>query len=124
MSLVHYIFVRKDLPLGTLAAMVTHAAGESGAMWGYQDGGGLPPHTTAVVLEANDEAHLGNIANYLGREGLLYEAVYESSEPYIGQLMAIGLWPDDRAYFGTLLAHFKLLKTCLPTIPLDNEITT
>lgn len=110
--LTHYIFVRRDLPLGVIAAMVTHAAGESAAYYTlYED---VVPSGIAVVLEAKNEAHLKEIETYLRKEGLQdYVPIVESSEPYKNQLMAIGLYPAEREYFGELLGKFQTLKTCL-----------
>lgn len=117
----HYIFVRKDLPVGILAAMVTHAAGESAAYYkninGHQTG--LPEHTTAVVLEAIDEAHLTSIRAYLlGKgleEGLQMFTIIESGGAYDGQFMAIGLLPWERELISPYLSTFKLLNECKET---------
>lgn len=118
MNLIHYIIVRKDLPLGIMAAMITHAAGESAShrLWP------LPPHTTAVVLEALNEDHLKDIVGYLRINGIDFTQVIESDHPYEGQLMSLGLKPADRARFGNKLKGFNLLKSCAPQPkPVDNE---
>lgn len=113
MSLIHYIFVRRDLPLGIMAAMITHAAGDSASqrMWP------LPPHTIAVVLEAKDEEHLKDISGYLRanclEEGVDKFSVFESGGPYDGQLMAIGLLPQERDALSNKLKEFQTLKSCL-----------
>lgn len=122
MSLVHYIFVRKDLPLGVICAQVTHAAGESAAAWAFQGESDLGQGTVAVVLEAVNERHLNKIREFIGQEGLDFQPIYESSEPYANQLMAIGLWPEERAYFGDLLSKYQLLKTCV-NIPPKEEVS-
>lgn len=117
-QLIHYIFVRKDLPLGVLAAMVTHAAGESAAHSSiHYDESRVEEGTTAIVLEAYDEAHLRRIRDFIGKEGFDYDSIVESSAPYENQLMAIGLWPEERTYFGDQLKKFQLLKTCLDIPP-------
>jgi hypothetical protein len=115
-DLIHYIFVRKDLPLGVLAAMVTHAAGESGAL--YQDEyNGRFRGATAVVLEANDEAHLRRIDKYLSDNALQRVCVVESGGVYTNQLMSIGCVPGRRAALSHLLAKFVTLKVCLDNPP-------
>jgi hypothetical protein len=100
--------------------MVTHAAGESAAdfCFYHEDPSFRFKGATAVVLAAKNEAHLRSIEDYLTQEGLQdYSRVVESSEPYRNQLMAIGLWPAERSYFGTSLTHFNLLNSCFE---LDN----
>lgn len=110
--LTHYIFVRRDLPLGVLAAMVCHASGDSAShrLWP------LPPHTVAVVLEAKDEEHLKGIDSYLRanclEEGVDKFSVVESGGVYAGQLMAIGLLPQERDRLSEKLSEFQTLKTC------------
>lgn len=112
MKLTHYIIIRRDLPLGTLAAMVVHAAGESASF--YQDPyDGRFQGATAVVLEVKDEAGL------VKAEGLLFEAdvphvvVTEKGGPYDGQTMAIGVVPSTEDRISRLLEKFQTLKTCL-----------
>lgn len=78
----HYVVVRSDLPLGVLAAMVTHAAGESGP---------VPEHTRAVVLSVPDEASLKEVAKLCPQAVLGRGLILETEGPYAGQLMAIGL---------------------------------
>lgn len=108
MSLAHYIFVRRDLPIGVITSMVTHAAGDSAStrMWP------LPPHTIAVVLEAKDEDHLKDISGYLRANKVEFIPVVESSEPYANQLMALGLIPVEREKVSEILKEFQTLKTC------------
>lgn len=84
----HYVIVRKDLPPGIQAAMIVHAAGESGAIRG------VPPHTHAVVLTVADEAALVELSRQM--EGP-WSLILESDEPYSGQLMAIGIAPSTAA---------------------------
>lgn len=78
----HYIIVRSDLPLGVLAAMVTHAAGESGP---------VPEHTRAVVLSVPDEAALRAAAELCPTATLGHGLIVETEGGYASQLMAIGL---------------------------------
>lgn len=114
--LVHYIFVRKDLPLGTLAAMVTHAAGESGALYGDEYDGRFRG-ATAVVLEAENEQALTEIREKLFDNVIDAVDIRESGGDYHGQLMAIGLVPAEREQVGELLKHYKILRTCLDNQP-------
>lgn len=78
----HYVIVRSDLPLGVLAAMVTHAAGETGP---------VPEHTRAVVLSVPDEQSLLKEADRLPEARLGRGLIVETEGPYAGQLMAVGL---------------------------------
>ncbi|HVI40685.1 MAG TPA: hypothetical protein VM577_08495, partial [Anaerovoracaceae bacterium] len=108
-NLVHYIVVRRDLPLGVCAAMITHAAGESGAL--YMDPyDGRFRGATAVVLEAKNEGILKADAAYFRNNGIRHVEVHESGGPYHGQLMAIGLVPDDREILAPKLSTFQTLK--------------
>ena len=119
--LIHYIIVRRDLPVGVLAAMTTHAAGESAAVyersyWNEHEGGPNYGHfegATAVVLEAKDEKHLRQIASYLGEAKVDYTTVHESGGEYSGQFMAIGVIPAEREDIAEKLRDFSLLKNCL-----------
>lgn len=107
--LTHYIIVRRDLPLGVLAAMITHAAGESGAL--YQDiYDGRFRDAAAVVLEAKNEDDLYAIERRLRLHNFRYVAVTESDGKYSGHFMAIGLVPDHRESFGDVLKHYLTLK--------------
>jgi hypothetical protein len=93
--LTHYIFIRKDLPLGVLAAMITHAAGESGCLYHHPYDGRFRG-ATAVVLEAKSQLELRNITEHLRLLEIPKVEVYESSGPYAGQFMAIGVVPRER----------------------------
>ena len=112
MNLYHYIIVRRDLPLGTLAAQLTHAAGESAAIyerciWKF-DG------ATAVVLEVRDEAKLLDVMYLLRDNGIQHVRINEDSPPYDGALMAIGVVPQERGKIGALLQELQTLKTLTP----------
>ena len=109
-DLIHYIFVRRDLPVGVMAAMVTHAAGESAARYVANYNNDTYFHAIAVVLEAKDDTDLCKIGEYLYSAGLDYVHIIESGGPYDGQLMAYGLIPNTREHFGELLKPFQLLK--------------
>lgn len=76
----HYVVIRSDLPLGTLAAMIVHAAGETGP---------ASPETRAVVLCVPDEASLLSLFQTL--EGC--HLITEPDAPWNGQAMAIGFPP-------------------------------
>lgn len=101
--------------MGVIAAMVTHAAGESAARWiGFTPAARrLPPHTTAVVLEAKDERHLEHILAHIIRLDVAFEPIFESGGPYANQLMAIGLLPANREAIGHLLKEYQTLKSSL-----------
>lgn len=109
--LTHYIFVRRDLSIGVLAAMVTHAAGESGAL--YQDPeDGRFRHATAVVLEARNELFLDKVAERLRQLDIPCVEVWENSGKYASQLMAIGVVPREH---DARLNDYRLLDKCLDT---------
>lgn len=79
-SAYHYVIVRKDLPAGVAAAMIVHAAGESG---------GQPAR--AVVLGVPNEGMLAMIHLQIMKHGLKPVLVEEVEGPFAGQLMAIGI---------------------------------
>lgn len=108
-QLTHYIIVRRDLPLGVVCAMVTHAAGESGALYGDPYDGRFR-HATAVVLEVKNESELKSLMMVLRRADLQHVVVSESDPPYNGSLMAIGLVPTERDKVGTTLESYQTLK--------------
>ena len=114
-NLTHYIFVRRDLPIGVLAAMVTHAAGESGALYADEYDGRFRL-ATAVVLEAKNERQLDNIAAFLHEEGIRCVEVWESEGPYAEQLMAIGVVPRER---DDRLSKYQLLTSCASCTQVD-----
>lgn len=112
----HYIFVRRDIPVGLVAAMVTHAAGESLHRYhtSFEYSGdinyGLPKNTAAVVLAADNESHLERILSYLIKEDIAFKAIHEVGGTYDGQLMSIGLIPCSRYIVKDKLRGFSLLK--------------
>lgn len=121
-NLTHYIFVRRDLPIGVIAAMVTHAAGESGAL--YQDEyDGRFRGATAVVLEAKNEDSLYAAERRLRASGWNPVAIVESHGVYAGQLMALGLIPMPRVVKGHWIWDCQLLKSCLDN-PKSESILT
>ncbi len=112
-SLIHYIVVRRDLPLGTIAAQVTHAAGESFA-WGVSIVKTLEPQVlveagpvTAVVLEARNRQHLVAIKHRLKKAKVPFLSINEPDAPYNGQLMALGIIPGFK---DDLKPHFLSMK--------------
>ena len=108
--LVHYCFVRRDLPLGVMAAQLTHAAGESAAR--YQDPeDGRFKHAIAVVLEAKNEDALHKVQRKLWVHNIQYVTIEENEGPYKGQMTAIGIVPAERSKFGDILAGYQTLKT-------------
>lgn len=95
--------VRRDLPLGFLAAQVVHAAGESSP-------GNLSEGTNAVVLEVAGEPELLELAGQLAAAGVGHRLICEPDPPWLGQATAIGLDPvADRAPLRALLRGLPLL---------------
>lgn len=84
--LTHFCIVRDDLPRGTLASQVVHAAGES-ALEPVKTG------THAVVLSVPTEADLHDVERRLVQFGVPHTAIREPDEPWCGALMAIGVVP-------------------------------
>lgn len=103
MTLHHYIIVRKDLPLGILAAQAVHAAGESSP-------GHLPEGTHAYVLAVPDEAALLREADRLERAGLKVTRVVEPDPPYFGALMALGVAPGRKEDIRRHVSSLPLLR--------------
>lgn len=113
--LIHYVIVRRDLPLGVMAAHLIHAAGESGAEWGHLYSPlGLPDNTIAVALEATDEPHLKDIRVYLQgqglHEGIDIFTIIESGGTFEGQFMAVGLLPMKRDKIGPIVSQLSILR--------------
>ena len=98
------MIVRADLPRGTLAAQVVHAAGESSP-------GRLPVGTRAVVLAARDEAQLAQLEHELLRLDIPHHAIREPDPPHFSALMAIGIVPvADRGRIHKVTGQLPLLR--------------
>ncbi len=95
--------VRRDLPIGVIAAQLVHAAGESSP-------GNLPSSTYAVVLAVPDEAALIALARRLGEAGVAYKAIREPDAPYDNALMALGLVPKKRSELRKYLSEIPLFR--------------
>jgi hypothetical protein len=99
--------------------MVTHAAGESGAL--YQDPyDGRFGGCTAVVLEAKTEDELAEIEETLRDQDVRLVSITESGGPYHGQLMALGVVPDERDYLGPIFSNYQCLKELKPPCSCSN----
>lgn len=119
-NLIHYIIVRRDLPLGVMAAMIAHAAADSIGAYDtdkylFSDlglGTKIFFHgATVVVLEAKNEAAIKDAVKYLEIEQLPYVVVTEPDPPYNGAFMAIGVVPDDGDELRSYFSSFQCLKT-------------
>jgi peptidyl-tRNA hydrolase len=97
------VIVRDDLPRGTLAAQVVHAAGESARLTPR-----LPRGTHAVVLGATG-ARLLDLERALCAAGVPHAAIREPDSPYHGALLAIGVQPAPRASLKRHLGKLRLL---------------
>ena len=98
------MIVRGDLPRGTLAAQVVHAAGESSP-------GRLPPGTRAVVLAVRDVARLEQLERDLTRLAIPHHAIREPDPPHLHALMAIGIVPvADRGRVHPVTGQLPLLR--------------
>jgi len=96
--------VRRDVPLGTIAAQLIHAAGASSP-------GALPAATRAVALMVDTEAELALLAERHELAEIPHVAIREPDPPWSGALMAIGILPlvDLRAA-RRVLAQLRLLR--------------
>ena len=97
----HYIIVRNDLPLGLMAAQITHAAGESSP-------GNISKGTHAVVLGVSP-SDLERLAATRFQD-VPHVSIVESDAPFSGQLMAIGLPPAPRWKWKRLVSDLPLLR--------------
>jgi len=110
------VIVREDLPRGVLAAQLTHAAGESAALWSsLRDGAGpgrtLPENTHAVVLAVPNERALLAVADRLSARSIVYTLIREPDAPFHGEGTAIGLAPvSDRREVRRALSNLPLLR--------------
>lgn len=95
--------MRVDLPRGVSAAMVVHAAGESGP---------APPGTYAVVLAAPESGpqDLESTSARLTLAGVAHARVVEVEGPYAGQLLALGIPPQPRECLRRVLSSIPLLR--------------
>lgn len=101
------MLVRRDLPLGTLAAQLVHAAGESSP-------GHLPDGTHAVVLGVKDEAELAAIEARLLGAGVSLRSIRENDGTYAGALMSLGLTPAPKSTLKRFVSSIPLLREVLP----------
>lgn len=104
MPLYHYCVVRDDIPVGNIAAQLTHAAGESASLLEYP----LPKGTHAVVLSVSSEAALLELEERLLAFKHTFCAIREPDPPFDNQLMAIGLLPSPRKTYKKVLANLPL----------------
>lgn len=100
----HYAVVRADLPIGTIAAQLVHAAGESSF-------DNLPAGTFAIVLAVPDIKGLVAVKRDLDEAGIPHKLICEPDAPHNGAPMAIGLTPtQDRRTIRRVLGRLPLLK--------------
>ena len=95
------MIVRRDLPLGVMAAQLVHASGESSP-------GLLPEGTYAVVLAVPDEPTLRREAIRLRARGVWIKEIYEPDLG--GSLTAIGLAPARKEVLRRHLSCLPLLR--------------
>jgi Peptidyl-tRNA hydrolase PTH2 len=114
--LTQYVIVRSDIPIGTAAAQIAHAAGES-ATAGWQEGTSphVPEGTHAIVLGARDEEALTRVLAHLQAAKLPFRAIYEPDPPWNSQLMAIGIAPIRRQIGRRYLSCLPLYRGPLVT---------
>jgi len=86
--------------MGLMAAQIVHAAGESSP-------GSLPSGTIAVALWVPDEKALIAVAARLTLAGIAHKRIFEDSEPYKHQLVAIGCVPGPKEVIGRAARGLK-----------------
>lgn len=89
--------------MGTIAAQLVHAAGESSP-------GNLPDGTYALVLAAENESELAKLEFSLIEAGATYRAIREPDPPHNGALMAIGLAPLLKRSLPKFMKKLPLLR--------------
>lgn len=109
--LYHYIVCRTDIPIGNVCAQITHAAGESAALFGAE----LPKNTHAVVLGVASESELLRLESKAKATDLRFCPIREPDPPFNGQLMAVGFVPGSKSHFKSLLSNYALLKSLTVT---------
>lgn len=97
------MIVREDLPIGVAAAQIVHAAGESSP-------GNLPAGTFAVVLTVPSASELMQLADKLRVANAEFTCIFETDEPWSGQLMAIGARPERRSKMRKILSSVPLYR--------------
>ena len=110
--LTHYCVVRSDLPFGAQAAQLIHAAGQSVTE-------PLAEGPYAIALHVKDETELYRLTAKLELGGIKHTLIRESDPPYAGQLMAIGIRPQDRAKLKPFLSSYPLAKYNAPLAQSD-----
>ena len=96
--LKHICIVRRDLPVGLMAANLVHAAGESSP-------GNLPDGTRVVALHAVDEKHLRSLAQRLETREVQHHVIHEE-----GEMFAIGIKPLEDGNLGAVRKVTSSLK--------------
>ena len=99
------IFTRKFGTIGTIAAQVIHASGESASALGKR----LPANTHAIALSVPSEGALLELEERLLAFGIPHFSVREPD--FFNQLMAIGFLPAPKGTYKKFLAKLSLLKT-------------
>lgn len=104
--MIHYIFVRTDLPVGLAAAQACHAAADSTAAWAetvtksYLNG-----PMTLIVLGVESEAELCQVAGLLEDADVDYVPVIEPDLD--DEVTAIGVFPGFRHELAPLFVEFR-----------------
>ena len=86
------------MPHGHQLAQAVHAAGESGP---------VSPGTYAIVLSASLSA-LSELADKLAFYSVPHTVIREPDAPYLGEVTAIGLYPQPRSLLRKYTKGFKL----------------
>lgn len=94
---------RRDLPRGTQAAQLIHAAGHSSP-------GNLPVDTFAIALTCEDELELRTLSKRLQDAGITHRRICEPDAPFNGQLMALGLPPAYKSFYRRYVSNLPLIK--------------
>ncbi len=95
--------LRNDVSKGVQCAQLLHAAGESFTTPNSRDG-----PTYAVALECS-QRDLIKLEQRLLQDGIPHVAIREPDPPFLGELMAIGIQPDDKEKLYPYTKRYKLI---------------
>lgn len=101
------------------AAGLTAGAGEVGGSSPSRCSSSFDPsRTKVVILAARDERHLTALRRKLYARGVRYVTIEEPDEPYLGQLMALGLLPSEpSSELRSALNGYQMLRRLDESLP-------
>lgn len=111
-ELIHYILIRRDLPVGTAMAMVAHAAADSAESWARSWFRYKRKHLpiTVVVLGVEDKKALLKAYSKLKSQGLMVVVVRDTLPESHLQMLAVGVEPGDREFLAPFFKSYQIYK--------------